>query len=150
MIPHISFYAYESQADYHWKFFFEKPNRQKPKNVIFQLRQFSIFFHKNIRNVFLAEKDILMCLNLFGYLAVGHKLKKGVKTQKINFYPFFEITLDSLITIQVALCINLSYSPKDQSQNFFLKNIKNWWSWKIIFFLFFCFFGYWVFKIYFF
>ena len=31
----------------------------------------------------------LMCLSLYGCQAVGQKLKKGVKTQKMNFYHFF-------------------------------------------------------------
>ena len=30
--------------------FFNKPKDQKPKIVIFQLRQFSIFFRENFRN----------------------------------------------------------------------------------------------------
>ena len=33
-----------------------------------------------------------------------------------------------------VLCINLSYSPKDQSLKFLRKNIENWLSWKMIFF----------------
>ena len=31
----------------------------------------------------------MMWLNLYGHQAVWHKLKKGVKTQKLHFYPFF-------------------------------------------------------------
>ena len=37
----------------------------------------------------------LMRLNLFGSQAVQHKLKNGLKTQKMNFLPVFELMSDS-------------------------------------------------------
>ena len=51
--------SYESHGDFHW----EKPNNQKQKqqkSVIFQLRQFTIFFHENFRDWFLGELDKFM------------------------------------------------------------------------------------------
>ena len=41
----------------------------------------------------------LIWLNLYGRQVVRRKLKKGVKTQKMHFYPFFELMSDSLKTI---------------------------------------------------
>jgi hypothetical protein len=42
-----------------------------------------------------------MWLNLCGHQAIRHKLKKGVKTLKMHFYPVFELMSDSLKTIKV-------------------------------------------------
>ena len=89
-----------------------------------------------------------MWLLLYGRQAVQHKLKKGLKMQFLCLYTFFDLT-DSLTTILVehinAFCMNLSYSPKDQSLKFSRKNIENWRSWKMTFFWFLV-PGYWGFQ----
>jgi hypothetical protein len=41
----------------------------------------------------------LMWLNLYGREAIRHKLKKGLKTQKMLFLPVLELILDSLTAI---------------------------------------------------
>ena len=51
-----------------------------------------------------------MWLNLYGHQAVQRELQKGLKTQEMHFYPFFELTSD------------------------IAKNIENWESWKSQFF----------------
>ena len=43
----------------------------------------------------------LMWLNVYGHEAVRSKLKNSLKTQKKHFLSVFELTLDSLSTIQV-------------------------------------------------
>ena len=43
----------------------------------------------------------LMGLNLYGREAARHKLKNGLKTQKMHFLPVFEHMSDSLTTILV-------------------------------------------------
>ena len=43
----------------------------------------------------------LIWLNLCGREAVRHKLKNGLKTQKMHFLPVFELTLASLTAIWV-------------------------------------------------
>jgi hypothetical protein len=40
-----------------------------------------------------------MWLNLYGREAVQHKLKNGLKTQKLHFLPVFELMSDSLMAI---------------------------------------------------
>ena len=40
-----------------------------------------------------------MWLNLFGREAVRHKLKNGLKTQKMHFLPVLELMSDSLTAI---------------------------------------------------
>ena len=42
-----------------------------------------------------------MWLNLYGSEAVQHKLKKGLKTQKMHFLPVIELMSDSLTAIKV-------------------------------------------------
>ena len=69
--------------NFHWDFFFLKnpiTKNQKPKKCHFPAPP--------ILNIFLQKFQ-------------GLVLKKGVKTQKMHFNPFFEFTLDSLTTIQV-------------------------------------------------
>ena len=44
-------------------------------------------------------KNSNMADNQCGCQAVRCNLKKGIKTQKIHFYPFFELTSDSLTAI---------------------------------------------------
>ena len=88
---------------------------------------------------------------LYSCQAVQCKLKKGVKTQEMHFYPYFQLTLDSLTIILVepyhCPLHQFFYLPKDQSLNFLQKNIEIWRSWKITFCFVFCsFFGYWVFQ----
>jgi hypothetical protein len=67
-----------------------------------------------------------MWLILYGCEAVQHKLKNSLKIQKMNFLPVFELTLDSLTTIQVEP----NQSPLHQSnlliQEMFEKNLENW------------------------
>ena len=46
---------------------------------------------KNFRDWFLGKYHRLMWLNLYGRQAVRRKLKKRVKTQKMHFYPFFQL-----------------------------------------------------------
>ena len=43
----------------------------------------------------------LVWLNLYGREDVRHKLKNGLKTQKMHFLPVFELTLASLTAIWV-------------------------------------------------
>ena len=43
----------------------------------------------------------LMWLNVYGHEAVRSKLKNSLKTQKMHFLSVFELTSDSLSTIQV-------------------------------------------------
>ena len=43
----------------------------------------------------------IMWLNLYGCEAVQHKLKNGLKTQKMHFLPVIELMPDSLMTIKV-------------------------------------------------
>ena len=43
----------------------------------------------------------LILLNPCGHEAGRHKLKNGLKTQKMHFLPFFELTLASLMAIWV-------------------------------------------------
>ena len=43
----------------------------------------------------------LVWLNLYGREAVRHKLKNGLKTQKMHFLPVFQLMSDSLTTILV-------------------------------------------------
>ena len=50
-----------------------------------------------------------MWLNLYGCQAVYRKLKKGLKTHKKHFYPFFELMSDSLTTIYVEQHCCLSH-----------------------------------------
>ena len=40
-----------------------------------------------------------MWLNLYGCEAVGHKVKNGLKTQKMHFLPVFELMWESVKTI---------------------------------------------------
>jgi hypothetical protein len=84
-----------------------------------------------------------MWLNLYGRQAVRCKLKKGVKTQKMHFYPFFELTSDCLTTIQVKphrcplhQLILITQGPIPEISR---KNIENWRSPKMTLFFVFCF-----------
>ena len=79
-----------------------------------------------------------MWLNLYGHQGVRCKLKKGVKTQKMHFYPFFELISNSLTTIKVEphqcplhQSILLTQGPIHE---IFEKNIENWRNWKTQFF----------------
>ena len=93
-----------------------------------------------------------MWLNLYGSEAGRHKLKNGLKTQKMHFFPVFELNSDSLMTIWVES----HQCPSHQSivltqgpiHEIFMKNIENWWSWKMTFCFAFSVFGYWVFQKY--
>ena len=49
-----------------------------------------------------------MWLNLYGHQAVQRKLKKGVKTQKMHFYPFFELNFREKI-LKIGVVENLSF-----------------------------------------
>jgi hypothetical protein len=55
----------------------------------------------------------LILLNPCGREVGRHKLKNGLKTQKMHFLPVFELTLASLTAYGLskinALCINQSY-----------------------------------------
>ena len=55
-------------------FFFEKKKSKRPtqKKVIFQNRQFSIFFCENLLDWSLGRSRALMWLNLYGHEAVRH------------------------------------------------------------------------------
>ena len=95
----------------------------------------------------------LMWLNLYGHQAVQYKLKKGIKSlKKIAFLPLLSLRPTAWRPYRLsqinALCINLSYLPKDQSLKLLRKNIENWRSWKMTFCFVFCFFVfcYWVFQ----
>jgi hypothetical protein len=89
--------SYESQADFiGWKnkqkSFLKNPitKNQKPK----QCHLPALPIPKNFRDWFLGKyhklmRKALMLLNLYGRQAIQRKLKKGVKTQKMHFYPFF-------------------------------------------------------------
>ena len=86
----------------------------------------------------------LVWLNLYGRQAARHKLKSGLKTQKMNFLPVFELTLASLTAIWVEqnqcllhLSILLTQGPiyeilrigdfeKSVILNFFFLEKKNW------------------------
>ena len=43
----------------------------------------------------------LMLLNLYGHEALRHKLKNGLKTQKMHFLPVIDFMLDSIMVIKV-------------------------------------------------
>ena len=78
----------------------------------------------------------------FFWMCYSHYYNPRVKKHFLCFHLFFELISDNLTTIKVerlshinALCINLSYSLKDQSLKFLQKSIENWRSWKSQFFL---------------
>ena len=66
-----------------------------------------------------------MWLNLYGREAVRHKLKNGLKTQKIHFLPVIYLMLDSLTAIKVEphQSIQLIQGPIHEN---FTKNVENW------------------------
>jgi hypothetical protein len=148
--------SYESPGDFNGEkakiFFLEKPNYQKQKtkqNVIFQLRQFSIFFRENFTDWSLGKQDWLMqrasmWLNLCGRKAVRHLLKKGVKTQKRHFYPFFYLTWQpdshiDWVTLMPFTSIN-STNPRTNLWNFREKILRIGGAGKLLFFE----FGFWL------
>ncbi len=138
MIPHMKAFGLFNKMKQTNKKIPEKNNSKWPpkKKVIFQLRQFSIFFCENFMDWSFGQQR--------------HKPKNSLKTPKMHFLPVFELMSDSLTTIQVephqCPCINQSYTSKDQSQKFSRKNIESWRSPENDFCLVFSFlvFGYWV------
>ena len=71
-----------------------------------------------------------MWLNLYVCQAVRHKLKNGLKTQKMHFLPVIELMSDSLPAIK----IEPHQCPLHQSILLIQKNIENWRFWKTQFF----------------
>ena len=73
-----------------------------------------------------------MWLNLYGHQAV--RLKKGVKMHFLCVYHFFELTSDSLMTIEVephqCSLDQFILLTQGQSLNSLQKNIVVWRSWK--------------------
>ena len=72
------------------------------KKLIFQFRQFSIFFTKiswigPLVNWLMQRA--LVWLNPYGREDVWNKLKNSLKTQKMHFLPVFELMSNSLTTI---------------------------------------------------
>ena len=53
----------------------------------------------------------LIWLNLYGHEALRHKLKNGLKTQKMHFLPVFELMLASL----TATWVEQNQCPLHQS-----------------------------------
>jgi hypothetical protein len=79
-----------------------------------------------------------MWFNLYGREAVRCKLKNRQKTQKMHFLPVFELTSDSLSTIEVEphqcpshQSILLTQGPIHKILQIFF---ENWWFWKTPFF----------------
>ena len=72
-------------------------------------------------------------------LAVRRKLKKVVKTQRCIFTLHLSLPQTAWRWYRLShinvFCINLFYSPKEQSLKFSRKNIENWQNWKSQFFL---------------
>ena len=113
------------------------------KNLIFQLRQFSIFlmiflwFGPWISRIDWCEG------HWFGLTFMVVRMSDiGSKTGKKCVFCVFRLVLSLCQTASKpyrlshtnALCINQFYKPKDQSIKFSWKNIKNWRSWKMSFF----------------
>ena len=69
-------------------------------------------------------------------------LDSAFSNTQLGTHVHFYLTPNMLSHIN-ALCINLSYLPKDQSLKFSRKHSENWRSWKMTFCFVFC---YWVFQ----